>query len=299
MSTLVEPFKSNKRRSRSQSKRPDFQKYLSTDRLPGRIHPSPTHSGPRLPSKSLQGRPIQLGSSASIAKHEAVAVSPLQISRCHALHFSSLLPASLFRPLPNCCRAARSRAAPSRSAHRPDSPYPGTSPFHPRNRSLARWQPDCLERSGPKGGIQVAPLNDPAHPRQITACAADAKGTESGIAWSPDSKHLAFFSNCTADHKAAIFLAEPASNARPHLLAHAQRLRQRPALVARRQIPQLSLCRRSHPPSGALAAMKPPSGVIGVEGLEVQRVAAVDASQRPAHSDHPRQPSRLRIRLVG
>jgi hypothetical protein len=29
-------------------------------------------------------------------------------------------------------------------------------------------------------------------------------------------------------------------------------------------------------PSGALAAEKPPSGVIGVEGLEVQRVAAVD-----------------------
>ena len=31
-------------------------------------------------------------------------------------------------------------------------------------------------------------------------------------------------------------------------------------------------------PAGALAAMKPPSGVIGVEGLEIQRVAAVDAA---------------------
>jgi dipeptidyl aminopeptidase/acylaminoacyl peptidase len=31
-------------------------------------------------------------------------------------------------------------------------------------------------------------------------------------------------------------------------------------------------------PSGALAAMKPPSGVIGVEGLEIQRVATIDAS---------------------
>jgi dipeptidyl aminopeptidase/acylaminoacyl peptidase len=30
-------------------------------------------------------------------------------------------------------------------------------------------------------------------------------------------------------------------------------------------------------PSGALAAMKPPAGVIGVEGLEIQRVAAIDA----------------------
>ena len=31
-------------------------------------------------------------------------------------------------------------------------------------------------------------------------------------------------------------------------------------------------------PSGALAAMKPPSGEIGVEGLEVQRVAMLDAA---------------------
>jgi dipeptidyl aminopeptidase/acylaminoacyl peptidase len=31
-------------------------------------------------------------------------------------------------------------------------------------------------------------------------------------------------------------------------------------------------------PSGALAAMKPPSGVIGVEGLEIQRVATVDTA---------------------
>src|SRR5579862_1773069 len=48
------------------------------------------------------------------------------------------------------------------------------------------------------GGIQVTLLNDPSHPKPVTACTAEVKGRESGFAWSPDSKTLAFFSNCTA-----------------------------------------------------------------------------------------------------
>ncbi len=139
--------------------------------------------------------------------------------------------------------------------------------------NLIAWNVD-----GPKGGIEVAPLNDPAHPRQITACAADVKGTESGIAWSPDSKHLAFFSNCTADHKAAIFLAEPALNARPHLLAPLSGFAKDLHWSPDGKSLSFLYVEGATRPSGALAAMKPPSGVIGVEGLEVQRVAAVDAS---------------------
>ena len=68
-------------------------------------------------------------------------------------------------------------------------------------------------------GIQLAPLDDPSHPRHITACAAGQKGVEDGLAWSPDSKHLAFFSDCTPDHKTAIFVDDPASGAAPHQLA--------------------------------------------------------------------------------
>ncbi|MGA9240740.1 MAG: S9 family peptidase [Silvibacterium sp.] len=139
--------------------------------------------------------------------------------------------------------------------------------------NLIAWNVD-----GPKGGIEVTPLNDPAHPRQITACAADTKGTESGLAWSPDSKHLAFFSNCTADHKAAIFLAEPALNARPHLLAPLSGFAKDLHWSPDGKSLSFLYVEGATRPSGALAAMKPPSGVIGVEGLEVQRVAAVDAS---------------------
>jgi dipeptidyl aminopeptidase/acylaminoacyl peptidase len=130
--------------------------------------------------------------------------------------------------------------------------------------------------AGPKGGIQVAPLNDPAHPQPITACAADAKGTEGSIAWSPDSKHLAFLSNCTADHKVGIFLAEPASNSRPHLLAQLNGFAESLQYSPDGKFLSFLYVEGATRPSGALAAMKPPSGVIGVEGLEVQRVAAVD-----------------------
>ena len=100
------------------------------------------------------------------------------------------------------------------------------------------------------GGIEVAPLNDPSHPKPITACAAGEKGRESGFAWSPDSKQLAFFSNCTPDHKPAIFLASPGSDAAPRLLATLNGFAKEPAMVARRQAAQLPICRRSYPALG-------------------------------------------------
>jgi dipeptidyl aminopeptidase/acylaminoacyl peptidase len=130
--------------------------------------------------------------------------------------------------------------------------------------------------TGPGGGIKVAPLNDPAHPRDITACTGGAKGRESGMAWSPDSKHLAFFSDCTADKKTAIFLADPSSNVAPRVLAPLNGFAGELQWSPDGKLLSFLYVEGATRPSGALAAMKPPSGVIGVEGLEIQRVAAVD-----------------------
>jgi len=128
------------------------------------------------------------------------------------------------------------------------------------------------------GGIEVAPLSDPSHPKAVTVCTAGEKGRESGFAWSPDSKQLAFFSNCTPNHKPAIFLASPASDVASRLLTtlngYAKELEWSPD----GKFLSFLYVEGATRPSGALAAMKPPSGVIGVQGLEVQRVAAVDAS---------------------
>jgi dipeptidyl aminopeptidase/acylaminoacyl peptidase len=127
-------------------------------------------------------------------------------------------------------------------------------------------------------GIQVTPLNDPSHPRHVTACTGDARGREDSIAWSPDSKTLAFFSTCTPDHRSAIFLADAASGAAPHLLAQLNGFAEELQWSPDGKSLSFLYVEGATRPSGALAAMKPPSGVIGVEGLEIQRVAAVDAA---------------------
>ena len=128
------------------------------------------------------------------------------------------------------------------------------------------------------GGIEVAPLVDPDHPRHVTACKGDEKGRESGFAWSPDSKTLAFFSDCTPDQKTAIFLASAGSDAPPRLLTALTGYTKELQYSPDGKYLSFLYVEGATRPSGALAAMKPPSGVIGVEGLEVQRVAAVDSS---------------------
>ena len=46
-------------------------------------------------------------------------------------------------------------------------------------------------------------------------------------------------------------------------------------------------------PAGALAPMKPPAGVIGVEGLEIQRVATIETASGEFRQVTPRYPARL------
>ena len=130
-------------------------------------------------------------------------------------------------------------------------------------------------------GIDVADLKDPAHPgkpRHVTACAPGTHGTEESLAWSRDSRHLAFFSDCTADHKTAIFIADTDTDAAPRSLRPLNGYAKDLAYSPDGKFLSFLYVEGATRESGALAAMKPPSGVIGVEGLEVQRVAAVDAA---------------------
>ena len=55
--------------------------------------------------------------------------------------------------------------------------------------------------------IDAAPLTNPSATHRITACGEGEKGSENEIAWSPDSHHLAFFSNCNSDHQQGLYLA--------------------------------------------------------------------------------------------
>jgi dipeptidyl aminopeptidase/acylaminoacyl peptidase len=127
-------------------------------------------------------------------------------------------------------------------------------------------------------GIDLAPMATPSAIRHITTCAAGNTGKEQSLAWSPDSKTLAFLSDCTPSHQAAIYLASANSNSAPHLLAQLNGYAESLQYTPNGKFLSFLYVEGATRDSGALAAMDAPSGVIGVEHVEVQRVATADAA---------------------
>ena len=130
------------------------------------------------------------------------------------------------------------------------------------------------------GKLIIAPVASPGAGHPATLCpAADRKGgaktSVSALSWSPDSTHLAVLANCGDTSQVFVTTAEPGSTAKPLATLHgfAKSLEYAPDGKSL----ALLYVEGATRPSGALAAEKPPSGVIGVEGLEVQRVASLDA----------------------
>jgi dipeptidyl aminopeptidase/acylaminoacyl peptidase len=137
---------------------------------------------------------------------------------------------------------------------------------------------------GAAGGteIQIAAIADPAHSRRLTA-GAGAPCLEQSLAWSPDSKELAFTSNCNtsagAPDQADVYLSSPAApNAAPRRLTHLHGGVTHLAFSPDALHIGCLYIEGATRPAGALAAMKPPAGVIGVEGLEIQRVASIETA---------------------
>ncbi len=133
---------------------------------------------------------------------------------------------------------------------------------------------------GGRGGseIELAAMDHPAAAKRVTACSGDEKGTESNAVFSPDSKHLAFYSECTSDHKRAVFLADVTGGSAPRPLAVVDGFAKEMQWSPDGKRLSFLYVEGATRPSGALAAEKPQTGVIGVEGFEVQRVAAVDVA---------------------
>lgn len=134
---------------------------------------------------------------------------------------------------------------------------------------------------GGRGGadIELAPFDNPGAAKKVTACNSGDRGRESNAVFSPDSKQLAFFSECTSDHKMAVFLADAAGGSAPHLLATVNGFAKEMVWSPDGKFLSFLYVEGATRPSGALAAEKPQTGVIGEEGLEVQRVAAVDVGR--------------------
>jgi dipeptidyl aminopeptidase/acylaminoacyl peptidase len=144
--------------------------------------------------------------------------------------------------------------------------------------------------------IRVASSNDLARSERVTAAAKpDQRCHEGEIAWEPDSKALAFFSDCgAAGDQADLYLTR--LDGKP-----ARRLT---TLRGYEEAPEFSpdgskiaflYVEGATRPAGALAAMKPPSGVIGEEGLEIQRVAVAKVNATAAVAPAQVTPDNLHV----
>jgi dipeptidyl aminopeptidase/acylaminoacyl peptidase len=156
--------------------------------------------------------------------------------------------------------------------------WPQLTAISPDGRWIA-WTTD-------DGDIELAPVAAPlTGMRRITACTERPKDNataaiEDGMAWSPDSRQLAFFSNCGADHQHAIYLADPhaPTGAAPRRLATLHGSTEAPLWSANgRQIAFL-YSRDRDPSAGRVewSAGKALSGVIGEEPSPAQTLASVD-----------------------
>ena len=134
--------------------------------------------------------------------------------------------------------------------------------------------------------IRVEPVDDlilggSAKSQRVTAAAKPETHCEEGkIAWAPDSKSLSFFSDCAQPRQPNLYLTQ-LDGSPAQRLTELKGYVDAPAFSPDGKSVAFLYVEGATRPAGALAAKKPPAGVIGEEGLEIERVAVarVDALQ--------------------
>ncbi len=148
----------------------------------------------------------------------------------------------------------------------------------PDGKQLA-W---VIQRDG-KPAIEVADA-DGRHAHRVSAAARAGSCAESGIAWAPDSRRLAFVANCHVDLTStqvmqnAIYLADTRGTGAPARLAELQGYVRSLQWTADGQSLGFLYVAGATRHASAVAAAKPAAGEIGVSGVEVQRVASLDVA---------------------
>ena len=162
----------------------------------------------------------------------------------------------------------------------------------PDGKSIA-WVVDG-EQKGEAAGteIELAPLASPSATRRITAGEKGTLCDESSLAWAPDSKHLAFLSDCRKIDQADLYLADVDAKSSPRRLTHLHGIPDSPAFSPEGQQIAFLYVEEATRRASPLAAEKPPSGVIGEEGLEIRRVASV---QIPSGQTRELTPASLNV----
>jgi dipeptidyl aminopeptidase/acylaminoacyl peptidase len=135
------------------------------------------------------------------------------------------------------------------------------------------------------GEIHVALIDKFDSSQRITAAVSPNQScTESNFTWSPDSASLAFFSDCANAGEQTDLFVSRLDGTPPRRLTILHGDADSPAFSPDGSRIAFLYVEGATRPAGALAAIKPPSGVIGEDGIEIQRVAfaAAGASQPAA-----------------
>ena len=129
--------------------------------------------------------------------------------------------------------------------------------------------------------IRVAALGDLGKSERVTAAGKPEQHCREGeIAWAPDAQALAFFSDCAKpDEQADLYVARFDGNP-ARRVTELKGYVEAPEFAPDGESIAFLYVAGATRPAGALAAMKPPAGVIGEDGVEIQRVAVarVDAA---------------------
>ena len=152
-------------------------------------------------------------------------------------------------------------------------------------------------------GLLLAPMGDPSKTIPITASKKPNPNCGEGMgSWAPDSRRLAFVGTCQTPDQDNVFVAAIGgdfSQGKPKV--EVERLTEAKGEVG---MPQFSpdgskiaflYVEGATRAAGALAAMKPWAGVIGEDGVEIQRVAVIDASAHKQASPARVTPAKLHV----
>jgi dipeptidyl aminopeptidase/acylaminoacyl peptidase len=132
--------------------------------------------------------------------------------------------------------------------------------------------------------IRLAPTGDLKKSERVTAAAkAEEHCREGEIVWAPDSHALAFFSDCARGGQADLYLSH-LDGSPAQRLTELKGYEEAPAFSPDGSRVAFLYVKGATRPAGALAAMNAPAGVIGEDGVEIERVAVaqVDAPKPAA-----------------